>query len=149
MLSRFSCVWFFVTLSPVAHKAPLFRDSPGKNTGRGCRCRLKMYVDTGNFSFSSSAFWVFNRWLSGKESTSQYKRCRRHRFPDSWVGKIPWGWKWQPTPVFLPGESHGQRSLLGYSQQGREESDTTEHICTHTQPAFFLVMDQLVGTNTI
>ena len=32
-----------------------------------------------------------------------------------WVGKIPWRKKWQPTPVFLPGESHGQRSLVGYS----------------------------------
>ena len=34
---------------------------------------------------------------------------------DSWVGKIPWRRAWQPTPVFLPGESHGQRSLVGYS----------------------------------
>ena len=36
--------------------------------------------------------------------------CRRYRF-DPWVGKIPWRRKWQPTPVFLPGEFHGQRSL--------------------------------------
>ena len=43
-----------------------------------------------------------------------------------WVGKIPWRRKWQPTPVFLPGESHGQRSLAGYSPQGHKESDTTE-----------------------
>ena len=39
---------------------------------------------------------------------------------------IPWRRKWQPTPVFLPGESHGQRSLVSYSPRGREESDTTE-----------------------
>jgi len=38
------------------------------------------------------------------------------------VRKIPWRRAWQPTPVFLPGESHGQRSLVGYSK----ESDTTE-----------------------
>ena len=50
-------------------------------------------------------------WLSGKESACQ---CRRHGF-DSWVGKIPWMRKWQPTTVFFPGESHGQRSLVGYS----------------------------------
>ena len=43
-----------------------------------------------------------------------------------WVGKIPWRRAWQPTPVFLTGESHGQRSLAGYSPQGRRESDTTE-----------------------
>ena len=38
---------------------------------------------------------------------------------DPWVGKIPWRRKWQPTPVFLPGESHGHRSLAGYSPWGR------------------------------
>ena len=48
-----------------------------------------------------------------------------------WVKKIPWRKAWQPTPVFLPGESHGQRSLMGYSQQGRKESDTTE-VTQHT-----------------
>ena len=37
---------------------------------------------------------------------------RRPRF-DPWIGKIPWRRKWQPTAVFLPGESHGQRSLAG------------------------------------
>ena len=43
-----------------------------------------------------------------------------------WVSEIPWRRKWQPTPGLLPGESHGQRSLAGYSPWGREESDTTE-----------------------
>ena len=51
-------------------------------------------------------------------------QCGRLRF-DPWVGKIPWRRKWQPTPVFLPGESHGQRSLVGYSPWGCQESDTT------------------------
>ena len=41
---------------------------------------------------------------------------------------IPWRRAWQPTPVFLPGESHGQRSLVGYSPWGRQESDTTERL---------------------
>ena len=40
--------------------------------------------------------------------------------------------KWQPTPVFLPGESHGQRSLVGYGAWGHKESDTTERLNTHT-----------------
>ena len=51
---------------------------------------------------------------------------RRHEF-NPWVAKIPWRKKWQPTPVFLPGESHGQRSLVGYSPRARKESDVTEH----------------------
>ena len=45
---------------------------------------------------------------------------------DPWVGKIPWKRAWQPTPVFLPGEAHGQRSLVGYSLCGCKESDVTE-----------------------
>ena len=48
-------------------------------------------------------------------------------------GKIPWRKKWQPTPVFLPGKSHGQRRLAGYSPWGHKESDMTEatsHACT-------------------
>ena len=57
-------------------------------------------------------------------------QCMRPGF-DPWVEKIPWKRKWQPTPVFLPGESHGQRSLMGYSPCGHKESDTTERLSTH------------------
>ena len=51
----------------------------------------------------------------------------RHGF-DSWVEKIPWRREWQPTPVFLPGESQGQRSLEGYDPWGHKESDTAEQL---------------------
>ena len=54
--------------------------------------------------------WGFPRWLSGKESVCQ---CRRAGLTP-WVGKTLWRRKQQPTPVFLPGEAHGQRSLAGY-----------------------------------
>ena len=47
-------------------------------------------------------------------------------------GNTPWRRKWQPTPVFFPGESHGQRSLVGYSPQGHKESDTSEDDLTGT-----------------
>ena len=50
---------------------------------------------------------------------------------DPWVGKLPWRRKWQPTPVFWPGKSHGQRILAGYNLWNHEESDMTEH--TRTQ----------------
>ena len=49
---------------------------------------------------------------------------------DPWVRKIPWRREWQPTPVFLPGESHGQRSRVGYRPWGCKESETTERL-TH------------------
>jgi len=47
------------------------------------------------------------------------------------VGKIPWRRKWQSTPAFLPGKSHGRRSLIGYSPWGRKESDTTDRLHFH------------------
>ena len=63
---------------------------------------------------------------SGKESACQGRRRKRRGF-NPWVGKIPWSRKWQPTPGFLPGESHGQRSLAGYSPGSCKEVDTAEH----------------------
>ena len=54
-------------------------------------------------------------------------QCRRPRF-DPWVWKIPWRREWLPTPVFLPGEVRGQRSLAGYSPRGHKESHTTEQL---------------------
>ena len=56
----------------------------------------------------------FSGGISGKEPTYQFNRPKRHGF-DPWVRKLPWSRAWQPTPVFLPGEPHGQRSLAGYS----------------------------------
>ena len=50
---------------------------------------------------------------------------------DSWVRKIPWRRKWQSTLALLPGKSHGQRSLIGYSPWGLRESDTTERLHFH------------------
>jgi len=52
-----------------------------------------------------------------KELACQHRRHKRSRF-DPWVGKIIWRRTWQPTSVFLPGESHGQRSLAGGSPWG-------------------------------
>ena len=54
--------------------------------------------------------------------------------PEPAVRQIPWRREWLPTPVFLPGESHGQRSLAGYSPQGRKESDRTERLTLNTKP---------------
>ena len=53
-------------------------------------------------------------WLSGKESACQYRRYRFHL----WVRMIPWRRRWQPSPIFLPGKSHGQRSLVSISPRG-------------------------------
>ena len=64
---------------------------------------------------------------SGKEPACQCRRHKRLGF-NPWVRKIPWREKWQPTPVFLTGESHGQRNLVCYNPLGCKELDTTEAI---------------------
>ena len=78
-------------------------------------------------------WWIFgyNRvqtqmywWLRWQRIWLQ---CRRPRF-DPWIGKIPWRMEWLPTPVFLPGEFHEQRSLTGYSPWGYKEWDTTDQL---------------------
>ena len=71
--------------------------------------------------------WVmgFPGGASGKQPTCQCEGHGRCRF-DPWVGKIPWRRAWKPTLVFLPGEFHGERSLVGYSPWGLKELDTTE-----------------------
>ena len=67
---------------------------------------------------------------SAVKNPPECRRRRRHRF-DPWVRKIPWRWKWQPTPVFLPGKSHGQRILTGCSSRGCRESDMAELLSRH------------------
>ena len=71
-------------------------------------------------------------WLSGKESACL---CRRYRF-DLWVRKIPWRREQQPSPVFLPGNFRGQRSLAGYSPWGRRRAG--HDLATKQQ---FLIVD--------
>ena len=63
-------------------------------------------------------------WLSGKELTCQFRRF------DPWVRKIPRSRRWQSTPVSLPGESHGQRRLVGCSPQGHNSHDRTRTLST-------------------
>ena len=62
--------------------------------------------------------FLLPRWHGGKESACQGRRHKRHRF-DPWVWKIPCIRKWQPTLVFLPGEFHGQKSLVGSMESQR------------------------------
>ena len=78
-------------------------------------------------AFWDGLHWNYGlpRWLSGKESACQFRRCGF----DPCVGKIPWSREWQPAPVFLPGKFHGQRSLAGYNLWGCKDLDSTEHAC--------------------
>ena len=71
---------------------------------------------------------------SGKESACQSKSGRRRRF-DPWVGKIPWRKKWQPTPVFLPGQSHGWSC---------KELDTTERLNRQTLAYYTILLSKWI-----
>ena len=64
--------------------------------------------------FKNYTLFIVTMGFPGGSAVKNSPTIQRHGF-DTWVGKIPWRRKWQPTPVFLPGESHGQRSLVGYS----------------------------------
>ena len=78
------------------------------------------------------------RCLSGKESTCQCRRHKRRGF-DAWVRKIPWRRAWQPTPVFLPGKSHAQRSLKGYSPWGQKSQiHALIYLCLHRSEFIFV-----------
>ena len=99
-----------------------------------------------------SFYWVYCIFLffhsslgfpgstSGKEPAWQCRRHKRCGF-DPWVWKSPWRREWQPTPVFLPGESHGQQSLAG--SQGHKESDMTE-VTYHSTLLYFLLCVTLI-----
>ena len=96
---------------------------------------------------------------------SQVAQCERMYLPsrrcglNPWIGKIPWRSKWQPTPVFLPGEFYGQRRLAGYSSWGHKESDTTERLTLSltssvlgnlgwSQASFYTVVSQISEDTT-
>ena len=104
---------------------------------------LSLFYSTG---YLVSSLWVHTEeqqvlsfvswWLSHKEPTFQGRRCKRCDF-DPWVGRIPWRRKWQATLVFLPGKSHGQRSLVGYSPWGCKEAKTAEQLSTYTHSVLY------------
>ena len=111
------------------------RSQPGKVAGEGMGDKRREWCCTAHKGRENrlrpwrwvllSLFGGFPGGASGKEPASQCRRHKSCRF-NPWVEKIPWRRAWQPTPGVLPGESHGQRSLVGYSPWGHRESDMTE-----------------------
>ena len=91
-------------------------------------------------------YWYFGGspgGVSGKEPACKSRRHKRCGF-DSWVGKILWRRAWQPTPVFLPGEFHGQRNLMGTFHRVAKSQTWLMQLSTHTTLIFlvcFWVMD--------
>ena len=89
-------------------------------------CTLKNKFLSSIFSVAINQT-LLNINLKVWEFTCQCKRHKKLRF-NPWVRKIPWRRAWQPIPVFLPGKSHGHRSLVSCAPEGHKESNTTEVI---------------------
>ena len=82
--------------------------------------------------------------ISGKDPACQYRRCKRWQF-DPWVGKIPWRRAWPPPPLLLPGESHGQRSLVGCSSWGCRVRHDWNDLAQHTQSQLICTMSIIIA----
>ena len=120
---------------------PVFLGFTCDSTGKESACNLGDCVrslgwedplEKGKATYSSIMAWKFH----GLYSPCQCRTCKRHRF-SPWVGKIPWRRAWQPTPVFLPGESHGQRcqegpGVLQSIGSHRVRHDWSDLACTYT-----------------
>ena len=134
MLSHFSCVQLCASLWAIGCQAPVSMGFSRQEYCNRLPCPLPgdlPYPGIEPVSPSSPALQVnslppsqrgFSGGGSGEEPTCQ---CRKSGF-HPWVRKIPGRRKWQPTPVFLPRESHGQGNLAGYIPWTHKESDTTE-----------------------
>ena len=88
---------------------------------------------TGRLGLTKCTLLGLPRWLSGKESTCQCRRNRRHRF-NPWITKIPWKRKWQPPPVFLPGKIPWTEQPGGLQSMGSQKSHTrlSDYTTTYT-----------------
>ena len=100
-----ACLSIPHSLTASCKSSVLMAETTGQATSQ--KTNIKIFVI---YYFS---IWL-SRCLSGKDSACQHRRCRRLRF-SPWARKISWRRIWQPTPVFLPGESCRQRSMVGYS----------------------------------
>ena len=142
-IHQFLCIWLCYCYCLVTKSCPAFLQLhelqptrvlspwkfPGKNIGVRCHFLLQVIFPIQGSNLHFLHWQADSLPLSHLRSTGRYTRCRF----DPWVGKSTWRRKWQPTPIFLTGESHGQRSLVGYSLWGQKESDTTELLSIHIQ----------------
>ena len=99
-------------------------------SGKNMNCEVtEIWIDITGSSL------ILTLWPWRTDLICQCRRCRRHGF-DPWVGKIPWRRKWQRSPIFLTGESHGQRSLVDCSPWGHKDPQLNTlhiHTCAGTE----------------
>ena len=108
---------------------PTASSSGEAKAGWGCICEVPLCLRTLNSLPGVTQQPPVNQsWASLVAQMVKNLPAMQKTHSDSWVEKILWRKEWQPTPVFLPGKSHGQRSLVRYSPWGWKELDTTEQL---------------------
>ena len=139
LLSHFSRVWLCVNLWTAARQVPLFMGFFREKYW--CGLPFPSPGDLPNSGIKPGSLMSYLHWQAGSLPLSFPGGAVVNNLPanagktqrgwfNPWAGKIPWRRAWQPTPVFLPGESHGQRSLAGYGPRDSKESIMTEHAHT-------------------
>ena len=136
-LTSSPCLWCLISnlkLESMVPSSPILPCLPPPHTYMPIQTYSISWYSPLNTHAQDTELWWSNipraqMALMVKNLSANARRCKRWRF-NPWVGKIPWRRARQPTPVFLPGESHGQRSLAGYSPWSHKESDTTERLST-------------------
>jgi len=119
-------------------------DSWGRRVAHDWATELNWKLMVLCFNFKFLCLFVVYRKLLSRVWVAQTHcgvrlQCGRPG-PNPGVGKSPWRRKWQHTPVFLPGKSHEQRSLVGYSPWGHKELDRTERLHFHFHFHFLLCL---------
>ena len=124
-----SCVWLFATQWTVAYQTPPSMGFSRQEYWSGLPFPSPRRSETHPKSTAErQGRGEYECYVLGWLNSMSYEKSMKH-----WIFKCicmfsDWRRKWQPTPVFLPGESHGWRSLIGYSPLGHKESDTTEQL---------------------
>ena len=131
--------WYWHCLPKLVNWTSSFADFPihscqisfcvikqNRNVSQTCACINKKIINVQTPNQFSNKIIVELYRVSLVVQMAKNLPAMQETWVQSLVGKIPWRRKWQPTPVFLPRKSHGQRSLVGYSPQGHKESDVIE-----------------------
>ena len=121
------CLWFqlYNFETSFIKKSEIMPFAKTMDGPRDCQAKWRKSERKRQIPWDVTFAWGLSRWHSGNKSVCQHRSLEGHGF-NPWVGKIPWKRKGQPNPVFCTGESHGQRSLVGYCPWDHKESDRTK-----------------------
>ena len=119
-----NCIQLIYTTWWIWRQVSFQEGFPGSSAGQESACNAEdpsLIPGLGSSPGEGIGYWLQYSWASLLAQMVKNLSAMQETGFDPWVGTIPWRRAWQPTPVFLPGESHGQRSLVDYSPWGHKE----------------------------